>query len=291
MLRAASAYTELGRFEAGQLAARANVLEHERLHRMILKRIENQITPSSDGLLAGARLSQARAELNQMQAQAARARARLAEIIGQTVGDIEPQPARQRRPASLVEASRAAVAFSPVLRRLSAQQDSAEADIQVKRGQALPQVKLRHDRNLGGLQPANQTYLMLEYQSGAGLASLSAIRQSEARRQALEAERQSALRDLSDEVSASWADLLAFEAQALELRTQVATTVLVFESFTRQYAIGRKNWIEVLNAQRELTQARQALADAEWSGLRSALKLQLATGQLSADRPPATTLD
>lgn len=291
MLRAVSAYAELGRFEAGQQAARASVTEHERLHRMILNRIENQITSSSDGLLASARLSQARAELSQLQSQGARARARLGEIIGQPVGDIEPQPARQRRPASLAEASLAAVAFSPVLRRLSAQEDAAEAGIRIKRGQALPTVKLRHDQTRGGYQQGNQTYLMLEYQSGAGLASLSAIRESEARRQALEAERASALRDLTDEVSASWSELQAFEAQAVDLRAQVAATAQVFDSFTRQYAVGRKNWIEVLNAQRELTQARQALADAEWSGWRTALKLQLATGQLSADTLPATPLD
>jgi adhesin transport system outer membrane protein len=50
----------------------------------------------------------------------------------------------------------------------------------------------------------------------------------------------------------------------------------------RQYVAGRKNWIELLNAQRELTQARYALADTEWGVPRSHLRLQLTTGELSA---------
>lgn len=286
MLRAATSYAELGRFEASQLTAQANVAEHERLHGLIRRRIDSQITPSSDGLLASARLSQARAELSQLQAQGARARARLGALVGQPVAQIDLNPGRQRRAASLAEASDAALAFSPVLRRLAAQEDGAEADTRVKRGQALPQVKLRHDRIRGGYQQGNQTYLMLDYQSGAGLASLAAIRESEARRQAVYAESASALRDATDEVSADWADLQAFEAQALELRTQAAATAQVFDSFSRQYAVGRKNWVDVLNAQRELTQARYALAEAQWAGFRSALKLQLATGQLTAASLP-----
>jgi adhesin transport system outer membrane protein len=290
MLKAVGAYTELGRFEASKSAAQANVAEHERLHRMILRRIDSQITSSSDGTLASARLSQARAERSQLESQGARARARLGAIVGQPVTGIALTLSRQSRPASLAEAIDAATAFSPVLHRLSAQEDTAEADVQVRRGQALPQVKLRHDRTRGGYQQGTQTYVMLEYQSGAGLASLGAIRESEARRQAVRAERQSALRDLTDEVSANWADLQAFEAQALDVQAQVAATAQVFDSFVRQYAVGRKNWIEVLNAQRELTQARYALADAEWGRLRTALKLQLATGQLTATTLPAPPL-
>lgn len=288
MLRAASAYTELGRFEASKSAARANVAEHERLQRMIGNRINSQITSSSDGLLAHARLSQSRAELSQLEAQGARARARLGEIVGQVVAEIEPAPSPRLRPASLAAAVDAATAFSPVLRRLSAQEDVGEAEIQVRRGQALPQVKLRYDRTQGGYQQGSQAYVMLEYQSGAGLASLSMIRESEARRQAVRAERLSALRDAVDAVSADWADLQSLEAQARDLRSQVAATAQVFESFVRQYAVGRKNWIEVLNAQRELTQARYALTDAEWGSLRVALKLQLATGQLNASTFPGT---
>ena len=286
MLRAVGAYTELGRFEAATSAAQANVAEHERLYHMILRRIDHQITSTSDGTLASARLSQARAELSQQASQGARARARLGAVVGQTVTDIELTPLLQAPAGALVSAIDAASAFSPVLRRLSAQEDAAEAGIRLARGQALPQVKLRHDRTRGGYQQGNQTYLMLDYQSGAGLASLAAIGEYEARRDAVRAERMSALLDVTDEVSANWADLQAFEAQMQDVQAQVVATAQVFESFGRQYAVGRKNWIDVLNAQRELTQARYALADAKWGRLRTTLKLQLATGKLTASTLP-----
>jgi outer membrane protein TolC len=53
--------------------------------------------------------------------------------------------------------------------------------------------------------------------------------------------------------------------------------------------VGRKNWIELLNAQRELAQARYALADTEWGVLRSHFRLQIATGDLRAATLPDPT--
>jgi adhesin transport system outer membrane protein len=51
----------------------------------------------------------------------------------------------------------------------------------------------------------------------------------------------------------------------------------VSASFSRQYAIGRKGWIDVLNAQRELTQARYAATDAEWAGRLAQLRMAIST--------------
>jgi len=51
----------------------------------------------------------------------------------------------------------------------------------------------------------------------------------------------------------------------------------------RQYRVGRKSWLDVLNAQREAVQARYSLADVDAQALSGALRVRLVTGALSAD--------
>jgi adhesin transport system outer membrane protein len=290
LLRTVNTYTELGRLESRIAAARANVVEHARLRTMILNRIEHQITPNSDGILVSARLAQANAELSQNLVLAARARTALGQLVGERVTDITT-PARPPLESPLLDPVVAsAISYSPTLRRLQAQADVASAETRVRRGQALPQVMLRHDTTRGGQVPGSSTYVAIEYMTGgAGLASHALIREAEARYQSALAEIEMATRNTVETVGADWADLQSLNTQAGDLQAQVEAQGQVHESYVRLYVVGRKNWIELLNAQRELAQARYALADTQWGVLRSQLRLQLATGQLQAATLPAPT--
>ena len=282
LVRTATAYTELGRLEARSAAARANVAAHERLRTMIFNRIASQITPVSDGTLVSARLAQANAELGQMLALSARARVTLGQLVGQPVSAITVPPAPILRAALQDGAVQEALVFSPILRRLEAQAEVASAEARLRHAQGLPQIVLRHENTQGGQQPSRSTYVALEYQTGAGLSNLRQGQEAEARYQAALAEKEAARRSVIETTSADWADLASFKTQTSDLQAQVQAQALVHESYMRQYVVGRKNWIELLNAQRELAQARYALADVEWGGLRSQLRLQLTTGELSA---------
>lgn len=286
MLRAASAYAELGRAQSRQAAARTDLAEHERLHALMQRRIAGQLTSGSDGILVDARLAQARAEQAQWLALATRAQAALEQIVGQPVEAIEPAPPPSHTPGTLGAVLEAAASYSPTLHRLQAQEEKAASLALSARGQALPQIKLRYDQTRTGQQSVGQTYVALEYQTGAGFNTLSALRQAESLRLAARAEHEAARRDLADTVKADWADLQSLTGQTAALEAQVQATEQVYASFVRQYAVGRKSWLEVLNAQRELTQARYALADVQWGALRTLVKLQLAGGEIPATTPP-----
>ena len=52
-------------------------------------------------------------------------------------------------------------------------------------------------------------------------------------------------------------------------------------SYLRQYTTGRKSWLDVMNAQREQTQARNAAVDVEVGALLSLIKLDILTGRLT----------
>ncbi|WP_439114164.1 TolC family protein [Hydrogenophaga sp.] len=284
MVRVATAFTELGRVQARQLAARSNVLEHERLASMIQRRVDSQISPVSDSVQASARLSQARAELNLLEAQALKARSALAQATGQPVSDIALPAQRSMDDQTLAGLTASALAYSPVLRRLEHEYQGASADMAVRRSAAFPQVQMRLDHNRTRVGSNTQIYLAIDAQTGAGFSVMASVREAEAKREAIESQIQASRRDTIDAIAADWADLRSQNEQSLNLTSQVQSTTSVFDSFVRQYAVGRKGWNDVLNAQREVAQARFQLADSDWGALRSALRLQIATGMLSAEQ-------
>jgi adhesin transport system outer membrane protein len=58
----------------------------------------------------------------------------------------------------------------------------------------------------------------------------------------------------------------------------VLATQEVVSSYLRQYSVGRKSWLDVLNAQRESVQARDALINFELSYSRSGIQLMVLLG-------------
>lgn len=116
----------------------------------------------------------------------------------------------------------------------------------------------------------------------------ASIREAQARKYALQSQIDATRRETIDSVSADWADLRSFSEQARDLQKQVESTTSVFDSFVRQYAIGRKGWNDVLNAQREVAQARFQLADATWGELRASMRLHLFTGLITGERVALT---
>ena len=283
MGRVINAFTDLGRVKTRQLVAQSNVQEHERLAALISRRVESQISPTSDGTMANARLSQARAELNQLSALADRSRSSLTQALGQPVTDIQTPALPNLNDMSELSVRQKALDYSPARRQLAAEDAVLNADIDSRSASLWPQLKLRVDRNTGGFISNTQTYLALDYQTGAGLVAQSQIKEAIAKLDSLRSSREAAERDAIEAVTADWADLKSQQMQLKDLSDQVTATTEVFDSTIRQYAVGRKTWIDVLNAQREVAQSRYAQADAEWGILRSALRVNLFTGDLSSE--------
>jgi len=57
----------------------------------------------------------------------------------------------------------------------------------------------------------------------------------------------------------------------------------VMASYLRQYTVGRKSWLEVLNAQRDVATSRYGATDILASLTAARLKLDVLTGRLRRD--------
>ncbi len=279
-LRVIAAWTDACRHEARLNHARTAVQEHERLLALISRRVDNEVSPPVDRDFARSRLLQSMNDLSSVTQARNAALAQLSQLVGEEVPvasvlpDVEPGEAVREL---LLQRT---VDYAPVLQRLSAEEGAAAAEISLRRAALMPRIGVRVERTTGPLADT-RALLVVSVQPGAGLAANSAVHAARARRDAAHLAREATLRDLQAQVSVDWDDW-QFAKQRLQTAQQSrAMSAEVFESYTRQYTTGRKTWIDVLNAVREVTQADFQMADAQAQVVAAALRLRLRSGALN----------
>jgi adhesin transport system outer membrane protein len=293
--RTVGAYVELQRQQARLLASEDNVRRHEDLYGLIARRVGQEVSSAADSALALARLAQSRAERQQISAAIGNARSALQSLSGEVVRGVVAFDAPSPGFASVQEAMAAAERFSPDIARQRSLADAATGDLDVRKGQLMPSLAARveHLRNpiIGIHSSTDRALLAFEFQPGAGLSSFSAVREAEARRLAALSAVEGSRLELEQKLNSAWIDALSSSSQREPLRLLARTNGAIVDSFLRQYRVGRKSWLDVLNAQREAVQARYSLADVDAQALSGALRVRILTGVLSADTLEALVLN
>jgi adhesin transport system outer membrane protein len=90
-------------------------------------------------------------------------------------------------------------------------------------------------------------------------------------------------KQLEYRIKSSASELRALAAQVEPAKALSEATSEVVDSYLRQYQIARKNWLDVLNAQRERSQALYNLADTEANLVALNVRLMMLTGQLTPE--------
>jgi len=279
-------FFELQRAVQSEAIARDNIAEHERLYDIIKRRVEAATSPDVDEMLALARLQYAETDALAFEGAKASALGALGQLVGDTVGAISeqglPAPLMLNRD-SLIEV---VLDYAPSLAGLDAESDRLEAQVDVAKADARPQLALAYDRRFGDLLPGQQQEqlsLQVEYTPGAGFSKQSAIAAARARQrgamQALEAEK----RALTTQADILWSELQSAYRQKAPAQRLVEATEEVVDSYLRQYTVGRKSWLDVLNAQREATQAKYNWVNVQTSMLTAHYRLQVLMGQINAN--------
>lgn len=281
-----TAFIELSLAKKKVAISESNVLEHQRLSDIIKRRFEASTSAEVDLKLAQARLAFSRSQLLNNKNAAEVSASKLEQLIGQTVDKIVPPmvPHTERGQGSEVE--KAALAFSPLIRKGKMEVSAAEASEKVARSSLYPQVSIQYEKKYGELlnsQDDEKVFLGLDFQPGAGLSALTSISANRARKRALNDSLKVLEREVRREAQTLWRQFNAAEMQLLPTKLLVSSVTEVVNSYLRQYTIGRKSWLDVLNAQRELVQAKESLADHEARVVLTFYKLQILVGKLDRE--------
>ena len=272
-LRVVQAYGDWLSAYLKTLANEKSLATHTRLREQVKRRVSEGASAESDLTLAVTRLESISADVTAARAQAEVALARLGQLLGSPVdGAVLAQAVAA--PRDLANAGRtgvqalleAALGINPTVAKAQAQARVQEAVIGERRADLLPEVYARIERQYGNYNfpngaPQNRLFIGLTSRFGAGLSSLSNIEAARTQHAAALTEIEAQSRTVSEQVLSDYALAVSAVSRLTSIQASLKAAADVSTSYDRQFLAGRKSWLDVMNAARELAQTETQLAD------------------------------
>jgi outer membrane protein, adhesin transport system len=271
-----------------------------RFEGLMQRRVAAQVSPSIDFEQLQARLLQSRSDVKSLQAAQRIAVVRLEQLTGAPLAEVSSGvPADlaqlealsnavvQKRTATAVAASsqdhKAAAAQNASVRQAEQEASAARAQLAVVKAEAWPQLYARWQKEYGrdnNPDPAH-VFVGLQYTLGSGLANRAQAKAAAFRAESLDLARESALSQVAEALQADQEDINNACARAPLMHASIQTAQAVLDSYERQFVAGRRGWLDVLNAARELHQSQLSAVENRVGLLGASVRWQLRMGQLS----------
>ena len=282
-LRVLQAYTD---WQLAQLRGKA-FEESLRAQTKLLEQVERRLgagaATEADVLLSKSRIESTQADLYGIESQKSSALARLSELLARPVTSTELSAAPS--PALPLEGDDAswmgkAQSNSPAIQRLQAQALATEAEVTAARADMYPQLSLRFERQNGSFTYLNygtvdRVYLSVTSQVSAGLSTFTQQQSAQMRLAAAQTEVEAERQNLSEQVRNDLTLYRNLSVRIPSLSSSLRSTRLIQEAWERQFLAGRKSWLEVMNAVREIQQAESQLIEAQTNQMQLSWRLTI----------------
>lgn len=287
--RLINAYVEWVRAYRKITALEESVRLHEGFAGLIKRRFGAGVASGADRDLGLSRLDQVRADLESQRSMESTLLSSISELVGESISR-ENLAARVAKPRVLPDRQEGiarSLAASPTLRRYKFDIDAADAEARELKAQSMPQVLLQAQRQMGNTLVANaQNYdtvgVVLQYAPGAGFSSFASANAAFDRVRAMNMQAEAARRDLTDKLNSEYNELEFSRLKQESLQRSVELSAEISGSYDRQYLLGRKSWLDLMTAVREVAQTRLSLADAEASALGASWRIAISVGGTEA---------
>ena len=158
------------------------------------------------------------------------------------------------------------MANNPTLAKTKAQAQVQETTVRERRADLSPEIFARIERQYGNYSyldtaPENRVFLGVSTRLGAGLSTMSNMEAALKQHAAALAEVEVQTRSVSEQVLSDYAVAASIAGRIKATLASLAAAQDVALSYDRQYLAGRKTWLDVMNAARELAQTEAQLAD------------------------------
>ncbi len=287
MEEAAATYVNILGLKNRILAAETNIKEHQRFLNLTTRRARGNVSSQADVHLAQSRLSQAHLLNEDLKGQLERAKTDLyALTLTQTEVD-EPVPPSLVDLPGHAEVEAAVVLVSARLAKANLEIKNANIDVALSKSEIMPRLYGRLEQELynrGSAAKQNlDTTLALVLEGsiqGAGFSSWQQVKSAKERvkasRMLLNAEHDDIRRISRSQLS----DRDMFN-QLVELnQSLVLSTAQTLASYVRQYKVGKKSWLDLLNIQQEHARSRITLEQVKSSLQQVQLRLAVQMGML-----------
>jgi len=256
------------------------------------RRVQAEVSPVIDLELVDSRILQTEVEESAAKMSLQVALARLEQFSGKN--NLADRTSQMAYPAKLSDT----LAFNQLLDQMdwlqiaSNHPSVAKARLEVtqakhklsaKESEVYPQVFARVYKPFNSL-PGNPdtsltAFVGLRYTPGAGFANIVEAQAINTRILSTEQSVEAVLRETLQSMQNDREEFTNARVRLASLDQSVKGSDKVLESYQRQFQAGRKSWLDLLNAVRELAQNQYALADAKASMAAAMLRLQIRMGQ------------
>jgi adhesin transport system outer membrane protein len=285
-LRVVQAYADWATADLKVKAFQSSVDTHQQLLVQARNRIAEGVSPASDLNLVQGRADATAAEQSVAELQRQQALNRLVELTGQSSISQASLQAHSATappwPTEVASLTDQALAHHPGMRRAQLQRRLAELTVSERQSELQPDVYIRAERQWGhfaikNAAPENRVFIGFNSKLGAGLSNFSNLEAATEQLSAAAAEVETQERLVREQVAAELAQAQSFALRHRALDGALASSNTVFQSFGRQFNAGRKSWLDLMTAARELATAEVQMAELSGAELLSAWRLQLLT--------------
>jgi adhesin transport system outer membrane protein len=268
-------------------AAEKSVVSHQHLKEQIHRRLEQGLSPDSDFVLASSRLAQAIADKAVAQTQKAVALAKLSQLLGHKVNEAQLaiiEPYKINKPLDTL--IKQALDVNPTKQKLLHAAVASQAEVEVQSSALYPEVYMRAEEQYGnyaysGIQPTARIFVGLQSNFGAGLSSASKVDAARAKTRASESDLETNQRNITEQIMTEWSNVQNLQARLSALDVAQTSSEEVRASWDRQFVTGRKSWLDVMNAAKELAQTELQIGDSRAGLVVSSWKIAILTQQLN----------
>ncbi len=242
----------------------------------IQRRVDQEVSPVADLTLVQSRQADIQRQYQVAQATYYSARETYRQLTGlfqEELDEIPPYPGEAAHP-QFTDAVQEAAQCNPLLKRLAAEVDLADAAVEVAKKELYPQVSAQFSQNeITGTRFG----LVVRSQLSNGLSQFRLIDASQARRLQASTNIQTAARETRVRLTNDILLNYSTREQIPIVRKAVEASSELTESYRRQFVAGRRSWLDVVNAVREEISADLNLADAEVSAMATGARILIYT--------------
>lgn len=268
---------------------------------IMTRRVQNGASAQSDEALVAARISQAQSDLESYKAAQRTLLDHLKQLTGRPLEleNIEYEVAGSLSdPAGAEELIAKAIQVNPTLRRINADLEIIKHEEEQQQAILMPTLSLKAESRddlfrdaSSGLNSAreNIVYATLEFSPGAGLSSFANIESARTKTLAQQKMIETNRRELNSKITREYEDCHSSLVREEMLKRTVRSSQEVLASYDRLFIVGKRSWLDVLNAARDLMQPEIALADNLALNRASAHRLRLYTTDLAQTKETDST--
>lgn len=265
-----------------------NLETHLRIADQIKMRSESGVASKADSDQVMGRVSLAQANVVATKTNLLDAHSNYLSVVGNLPKELQkPTPPTSLLPTSIEEAEQAALKQHPTLKSAEADLEARHQQYDVAKAPYLPIIDIEVDQNwqddldTEGKDASLLAMVRLRYNLFNGFKDQA--RRAETAHLISEAReiRNNTHRQVVESIRLSWMAYQAAQQRIDYLQQRVTATTETASSYTKQFNLGKRTLLDVLDTEAEVIDAKQSLVEAEFNGLYSQYRILNGLGMLA----------